>query len=63
MTRGDLVRPLAIFGKDAVGVILDGPNPSNGTFGVEMGTLYEVLINGHVCFMFDIELEPVDETR
>ena len=63
MKRGDLVRPLAIFGKDAVGVVLEDPKPSNGVFGVKTGMLYEVLINGHVCFMFDIELEPVNETR
>jgi hypothetical protein len=63
MEPGDLVRPLVIFGKDAVGVVLDGPKPSNGTFGVENGTIYEVLINGQVCFMFDTELEAFDESR
>ena len=63
MKPGDLIRPLVIFGKGAVGVILDGPKPADGAFGVKDGNIYDVLINGHVCFLFDTELEPLDETR
>ena len=62
MKSGDLVRPLVIFGKDTVGVILNGPKPANGAFGVKDGNIYDVLINGQVCFLFDTELEPFDET-
>jgi hypothetical protein len=61
MKPGDLIRPLVIFGKGAVGVILDA-KPADGAFGVKDGNIYDVLINGHVCFLFDTELEPLDET-
>jgi len=63
MKPGDLIRPLVIFDKVTVGVILDGPKPADGAFGVKDGNIYDVLINGHVCFLFDTELEPLDEAR
>lgn len=63
MKAGDLVRPLVIFDSGTVGVIIKGPEPANGTFGVQEGEFYEVLINGNVCFMFNFELEALDEAR
>ena len=63
MNPGDLVRPLVLFGKDAVGVILDGPKPADGMFGVKDGNIYDVLINGQVSFLFETELESLDEAR
>jgi len=61
--RGDLVKPLVIFDSKTVGIIISGPAPANGTFGVQIGSLYEVLIRGQMCFMFEFELEPLNETR
>lgn len=63
MKRGDLVKPLVIFDRNTVGVIVGGPTPANGTFGVEHGDLYEVLIKGQISFMFEFELEVLNETR
>jgi hypothetical protein len=62
MKRGDLVKPLVIFDSKTVGII-SGPAPANGTFGVLVGSLYEVLIRGQICFMFEFELEPLNEAR
>ena len=63
MKRGDLVKPLVIFDSKTVGIIISGPAPANCTFGVQIGSLYEVLIRGQMCFMFEFELEPLNETR
>ena len=62
MKLGDLVRPLVIFSRDTVGIIVAGPTPANGTFGVQIGSLYEVFIRGQICFMFEFELEALNET-
>jgi hypothetical protein len=61
--RGDLVKPLVIFDSKTIGIIISGPTPANGTFGVLVGSLYEVLIRGQISFMFDFELETLNETR
>ena len=61
MKPGDLVRPLVLFGKDTVGVILDGPKPADGIFGVKDGNIYDVLINRQVCFLFETELELIND--
>ena len=61
MKPGDLVRPLVLFGKDTVGVILDGPKPADGIFGVKDGNIYDVLINGQVSFLFETELEFIND--
>ena len=45
------------------GIIISGPTPANGTFGVLVGSLYEVLIREQICFMFEFELEPLNEAR
>ena len=63
MKRGDLVKPLVIFDSKTIGIIISGPEPANGTFGVQIGSLYEVFIRGQICFMFEFELEPLNETR
>lgn len=63
MKRGDLVKPLVIFDSKTVGIIISGPAPANGTFGVQIGSLYEVFIRGQICFMFEFELEPLNEAR
>ena len=62
MKPGDLVKPLVIFDSKTIGIIISGPEPANGTFGDPDGLLYEVLIRGQISFMFDFELEPLDET-
>jgi hypothetical protein len=59
MKPGDLVRPLVIFRRGTVGVIISGPSPSRGAFGVREGSLYEVLIDGGVSFLFDYELAVI----
>ena len=61
MKPGDLVRPLVLFGKDTVGVILDGPKPADGVFGVKDGNIYDVLINGQVSFLFETELKLIND--
>ena len=61
MKVGDLVKPLVIFDSSTVGIIVSGPDPANGTFGIENGDIYEILVNGKVCFMFDFELEAVSD--
>jgi hypothetical protein len=61
MKPGDLVRPLVLFGKDTVGVILDGPKPADGIFGVKDGNIYDVLINRQVSFLFETELELIND--
>jgi hypothetical protein len=60
---GDLVKPLAIFDRNTFGIIISGPTPANGTFGVQAGALYEVLIKGQISFMFEFELEVLHEAR
>jgi len=62
MKPGDLVNPRVIFDKKTVGIITGGPTPANGAFGVQNGLLYEVLIEGQISFMFDFELEALNET-
>ena len=57
MRVGDLVKPLVIFEKKTVGIIVSGPKRSNGLFGIHDGLLYEVLINGHISHMFEDELK------
>ena len=61
MRLGDLVRPLVIFDSKTIGIIVAGPTPANGTFGVQVGSLYEVFIRGQICFMFEFELEALNE--
>ena len=61
MKPGDLVRPLVLFGKDTVGVILDGPKPADGIFGIKDGNIYDVLINEQVSFLFETELELIND--
>jgi len=61
MKPGDLVRPLVLFGKDTVGVILDGPKPADGKIGVKDGNIYDVLINRQVSFLFETELELIND--
>ena len=61
MKPGDLVRPLVLFGKDTVGVILDGPKPADGIFGIKDGNIYDVLINGQVSFLFETELKLIND--
>jgi hypothetical protein len=61
MKPGDLVRPLVLFGKDTVGVILDGPKPADGIFDVKDGNIYDVLINRQVSFLFETELELIND--
>lgn len=61
MKRGDLVKPLVIFDSKTIGIIISGPTPANGTFGVQVGSLYEVFIKGQLCFMFEFELEAMNE--
>lgn len=61
MKVGDLVKPLVIFDSNTVGIIVSGPDPANGIFGIEKGDIYEILVNGQVCFMFDFELEAVSD--
>ena len=63
MKPGDLVKPLVIFDSKTIGIITSGPEPANGTFGVQDSSLYEVLISGQISFMFDFELEPLNEAR
>ena len=63
MKPGDLVKPLAIFDRNTFGVIISGPMPANGIFGVQAGALYEVLIKGQISFMFEFELEVLHEAR
>lgn len=63
MKVGDMVRPLVIFDSRTVGVIIKGPEHANGAFGIQEGELYEVLINGNICFMFNFEMETLNETR
>ena len=63
MKRGDLVKPLVIFDSKTIGIIISGPTPANGTFGVKFGNLYEVLVKGQAVFMFEFELEILNETR
>jgi hypothetical protein len=58
---GDLVRPLSIFKRGTLGLIVEGPAPANGAFGVQEGNLFRVLINGQTSYMFEFELEVVDE--
>lgn len=64
MKPGDLVKPLVIFDSKTIGIITSGPeHTARGTFGVQDGLLYEVLISGQIRFMFDFELEALNETR
>jgi len=63
MKPGDLVKPLAIFDRNTFGIIVSGPTPANGTFGVQAGALYEVLIKGQISFMFEFEMEVLHEAR
>ncbi len=63
MKKGDLVKPLVIFDRNTLGIIVSGPETANGTFGVQIGSLYEVLIAGRISFMFDFELEILHEAR
>jgi hypothetical protein len=63
MKKGDLVKPLAILDRNTHGIIISGPAPANGTFGVQVGALYEVLIEGQISFMFEFELEILHEAR
>jgi hypothetical protein len=60
MGPGDLVRPLAIFKRGTLGLIIEDHGPADGAFGVQEGNLFGVLIDGHISYMLEFELERVD---